>query len=76
MARAAKAAAEADLVVALGSTLSVQPAASIPLIAVERGAPYVIVNQGGTDHDGIATLKIDADVVSVLPPAVAALAPR
>ena len=49
------------------------PAASIPLIAVERGASYAIVNQGATDHDAIATLKIDADVTEVLPPAVAAL---
>src|SRR6185295_16565464 len=40
--RAAAAALQADLVVALGSTLSVYPAASIPLLAAERGTPYII----------------------------------
>ena len=35
---AAAARSEADLVLALGSTLSVYPAASIPLMAAERGA--------------------------------------
>jgi NAD-dependent deacetylase len=77
--RAAAAAAKADLVLALGSTLSVFPAASIPLIAAERGASYTIVNQGPTDHDNhpCVTLRIHGDVTVVVPPAVdAALAPR
>jgi NAD-dependent deacetylase len=69
----ARAAAEADLVLALGSTLSVVPAASVPLAAARRGAPYVIVNRGPTEHDGIATLRIEGDVTEVLPPAVEAL---
>lgn len=74
MARAFKAADKCDLVLALGSTLSVQPAASVPLYATERGTPYVIVNQGATDHDHlrVVTLRIDADVSTVLPDAVAA----
>ncbi len=58
---------------ALGSTLSVHPAASVPLVAVRRGAPYVIINRGETDHDRLATLRIEGDVAEVLPPAVAAL---
>lgn len=74
LARAVQAAEQADLVLALGSTLSVHPAASIPLISVRNGAPYAVINRGETDHDGIATLKIDADVVDVLPRAVAELA--
>ena len=71
--RAMRESAAADLVLALGSTLSVQPAAGIPLVAVRAGAPYVVVNQGETEHDGIATLRIEGDVAEVLPPAVAAL---
>jgi NAD-dependent deacetylase len=77
--RAATAAAKADLVLALGSTLSVFPAASIPLIAAERGASYTIVNQGPTDHDNhpSVTLRIDGDVTAIVPPAIdAALAAR
>jgi NAD-dependent deacetylase len=71
--RANAAARACDLVVALGSTLSVYPAAAIPLMAAERGVPYVIVNRGPTDHDGHAavTLRLDGDVTAIVPPAVA-----
>ena len=37
-----------DLAIALGSTLSVYPAANVPLLAAQRGVPYVIINQGAT----------------------------
>jgi len=60
----------ADLVLALGSTLSVAPANQFPLVAVARGVPYLIVNRGETDHDSIATLKLDGDVVELVPAAV------
>lgn len=72
---AAEAAADCDLVLALGSTLSVHPAASIPLIGAQGGAPYVIVNAGDTEQDAAATLRIEGDVTIVLPPAVAELEP-
>ena len=72
LARAAHAAGEADLVVALGSTLSVYPAASFPLAAAERGAPYIIVNRGETEHDGRAqvTMRIEGEVGDIFPGAV------
>jgi NAD-dependent deacetylase len=75
--RAEEAAARADLVVALGSTLSVYPAASFPLLAARRRAPYVIINRGATDHDHdqSVSLRIEADVAEIFPAAVnAALA--
>ncbi|MFV2000669.1 MAG: NAD-dependent deacetylase [Acidimicrobiia bacterium] len=64
MYRAQMAAEACDLVIAMGTTLSVYPAADIPLHAARRGVPYVIINQGFTDHDGstLVTLRIDADV--------------
>lgn len=70
--RAADAAEHADLVIALGSTLSVYPAASFPLRAAQRGVPYIIVNRGSTDHDDLlcVTIRVDADVVEIFPPAV------
>jgi len=73
--RAFAAAHHADLVVALGSTLSVQPAASIPLMAVQRGVPYVIINRGRTEHDDIVgvTLRLEGDVSGILPCAVEAV---
>jgi NAD-dependent deacetylase len=70
---ASQAAQGADAVLALGSTLSVYPAAEIPLLAARRGAPYGIVNQGETEHDEVATFKIDGDVVAIVPDAVRAV---
>ncbi len=77
--RAASAAANADLVLAMGSTLSVHPAASVPLAAAGRGIPYIVVNRGSTEHDGhpALTLRLDGDVMEIVPAAVGeALAPR
>ncbi len=70
--RAFDAAGRADLVLALGSTLSVEPAASIPL-AAQAGVPYVIVNQGPTEHDGLSgvTVRVEGDVGRVVPEAAA-----
>lgn len=72
--RAADAATEADLVIALGSTLSVYPAASFPLLAAERGVPYIVVNSGATEHDHLpcVTLRLEGDVAEIFPPALAA----
>ncbi len=72
--RAAAATRDADLVVALGSTLSVYPAASFPLAAAERGVPYVIVNRGATEHDGHpgVTLRIEGEVGEIFHAAVEA----
>lgn len=71
--RATCAAQEADLVIALGSTLSVYPAASIPLLATRGGAPYVIVNRGETDHDGnpSVTARLEGEVMEIFPGSVA-----
>ncbi|MDP3980566.1 MAG: Sir2 family NAD-dependent protein deacetylase [Chlamydiota bacterium] len=70
--RAQHGARNADLVIALGSTLSVYPAASICLMALEKGTPYIIINQGPTEHDHLAgiTLRLDGDVLDIFPPAV------
>ena len=76
--RAEAAAQAADLVVALGSTLSVYPAANIPLLAAARGVPYVIINRGATEHDDRpeVTLRIEGDVEEVFPAAVTAALAR
>ena len=72
--RAEQAAIRADLVVALGSTLSVYPAASFPLMAAQRGAAYIVINRGATEHDHepAISLRIDGDVAEIFPPAVKA----
>lgn len=70
--KAVEAVAASDLVVALGSTLSVYPAASFPLQAAQRGVPYVAINRGptGHDHEPSVSLRIDGDVGEVFPAAV------
>lgn len=72
--RAQDAAEKADLVLALGSSLSVYPAAQIPLVALKAGATYGIINRGPTDHDELPEvhLRIEGDVNEVFPPAVSA----
>jgi len=61
-------------VIALGSSLSVYPAASIPLLAARRGVPYVVINRGPTGHDDLpeVTLRLEGDVTEIIPQIVRA----
>jgi NAD-dependent deacetylase len=61
---------EADLFLVVGSSLVVYPAADMPRLAVESGAKLVIINQGNTPMDGIASLRFYEKIGLVLPPAV------
>lgn len=72
--QAERAAKAADFVIALGSTLSVYPAANIPLLAAAREIPFVVINRGPTDHDELpeVSLRIEGDVAEIFPPAVEA----
>jgi len=65
--RAFRAAEECDLAIAVGSSLSVEPAASVPLAAKSAGKPYIIVNRGPTAQDGEADVKLDGDACGILP---------
>lgn len=70
--KARKGTTQADLVIALGSTLSVYPAAEFPLMAAQNGVPYIIINRGPTDHDKLpqVTLRLEGDVDGLFPEAV------
>lgn len=70
MERARQAALEADLMITVGSSLVVYPAASFPIMAKRNGARYVIVNREPTDQDEIADLVINAEIGSTLSHAV------
>jgi len=61
-----------DLVIALGSTLGVYPAASFPIMAARAGIPYLIINRGETAHDGLphVALRLEGDVQEIFPAAV------
>jgi NAD-dependent deacetylase len=69
-ARAAAAARAADLFVAIGSTLTVEPAASLCAIAVRSGARLVIVNRDPTPYDPMATARITEPIGEAVPAVV------
>jgi len=56
-----------DLCLVLGSSLVVQPAASIPLHAAEKGARLIIINRDSTPFDYEADVVIRDSVGRVLP---------
>jgi NAD-dependent protein deacetylase/lipoamidase len=59
-----------DLMLVLGSSLMVQPAASLVGLALASGARVVLVNQGKTPYDGAVTLRAWRGIGEVIPPAV------
>jgi NAD-dependent deacetylase len=59
-----------DLMLALGSSLMVQPAASLVRVALRAGARVVLVNEGKTPYDRAATLRVWRGIGEVIPPAV------
>lgn len=67
IARALSAAEACDLFLAIGSTLSVFPAANTVPRAKAAGARVVIVNGGPTDMDRYADVVVNGDISEVLP---------
>ncbi len=61
--------ASADLLVAVGSSLQVHPAAGLPVLAVRAGARLVICNDEPTPLDDLATLVVRGRAGTVLPAA-------
>jgi NAD-dependent SIR2 family protein deacetylase len=59
-----------DLFVVLGSSLTVTPAADLPLAAHRSGSYLVIVNQQQTPLDSLARLRFSEPINEVLPEAV------
>ena len=59
-----------DLMLVLGSSLIVNPAASLVGVAVRTGARVVLINKGETPYDQVATLRSWDGIAEVLPPAV------
>lgn len=62
---AARAASSADLCMVFGSSLVVQPAASLPLYTVDAGGKLVILNIGETPLDRIAHKKFEFPVEKI-----------
>ena len=73
--RAEEAAANCDLLLAVGSTLAVFPAAGLVPVAIRHGAVAIIVNGGPTDMDGLADVVLRDSISGCLPALVEGLTP-
>jgi NAD-dependent deacetylase len=66
MARAQQLVQTCDLLIVLGSSLTVYPAAGFPQYAKQLGAKLVIVNREPTDQDELADLVIHEAIGQVM----------
>ena len=71
MQRAQALAACCDLLLVVGSSLVVWPAAGIPLLAKRNGAALVIINREPTEFDEFADLVVRNDIGDALGPFIA-----
>ena len=65
--RATRAAAEADCVIAVGTSLQVYPVAALVPAAKAAGASLIIVNAQPTPFDDIADVRLSESISAVLP---------
>ena len=70
--RADRAARTCDLMLAVGSTLSVYPAAGLVPAAHLSGAPVIIVNAEPTEYDAMAEVVLRRPISAVLPALIGA----
>jgi NAD-dependent deacetylase len=75
LSRAEEAAAHCDLLLAVGSTLAVFPAAGLVPVAIRHGAVAIIVNGGPTDMDSLADVVVQGSISECLPVLVGGLGP-
>jgi len=67
LARAQRAAASADLFLALGTSLAVYPAAALPELALAAGSRLVVMNAQETPFDAVADAVVRDPLGDVLP---------
>jgi NAD-dependent deacetylase len=73
LARASELAAQADVLLCVGSSLEVYPVAQLPAITLAGGGSVGLVTKGPTPYDGDAAVRLHGDVVEELRAVVAAL---
>ena len=71
--RARELAEGADLMLCIGSSLEVYPAAGLPDLTLQGGGRIAILTQGETPYDAEATVRLSGDLAEELPAVVAAL---
>jgi len=60
--RAQELCASAELLMCIGSSLEVQPVASLPLLTHRAGGTIAIITQGPTPLDALASVRLDGDL--------------
>jgi NAD-dependent deacetylase len=73
IARAERLAAEADVLLCIGSSLEVYPVAGLPELTLAGGGKLAIITQGPTQFDHRAAVRMGGDVVAELDALAAAL---
>ena len=73
MAEAYSLAAEADVMLCVGSSLEVHPVAGLPGVTRSAGGRLALITQGPTPYDRDAEVKLDGDVVGELQAVLAAI---
>ena len=56
-----------DVMLVIGSSLSVYPAASLPILTKESGGQIIIINEGSTELDQLVDIRIEAKSGIFLP---------
>ena len=57
---------ESDILIVLGSSLQVQPVASLPAFAIQNGKKLIIINNDPTNYDKYAEVCINEDICSTV----------
>jgi NAD-dependent protein deacetylase/lipoamidase len=73
IARAERLAGSADVLLCIGSSLEVYPAAGLPELTLAGGGALAIITQGPTQFDRLAAVRMEGDVVEELEALHAAL---
>jgi NAD-dependent deacetylase len=76
MEKATRAADASDLFLAIGTSLTVYPAAGLCQVAVDAGAPLVVVNAQPTPYDDVADAVLRQPIGEILPALVRDLDPH
>jgi NAD-dependent deacetylase len=58
---------QCDLLLILGSSLTVTPACDLPYLVLKKGGNVVIINQSHTHLDDIVSVSIQGDLAEILP---------
>ena len=65
MTRATKMSSECDLMIVMGSSLSVMPAGQLPNLAIQSKSKLIILNREATNYDAMADFVINDELKTI-----------